>query len=531
MPTPLDQLSETVADGDDNHPQMHSDLAYYVKRIAALAGLDTTVASSDVTLLSAMVSGELLPRLKLYADGSIAMSDPIRNIQSVSGTTTVTVTTTANHYYGTGDYVKIAEVGGISGVNGTWLITRTGATTFTLDGAVGAGTYTTGGRVQRQLGHTSSTHEGQWNFVMPDGADEYGMKIRLNGTTLKAGFAVVDYQNADIFIVLPAGGSGVSSADNRDGLWVSEDTTGRSAFLNTGGGLRLAYGDPAGGVEVLALGDIPSSGGTAPGASTMPDGTHTAEFSFTTGAGAVIWGPVSSGGRLRMRTRAGHEDELIAPVHRRQMEIAAPGGGSTLVSTGVAAPTVASTNITPAADDTAGGPGTSYTTTAASGVDAGLITALTLLQTRWGPLSYTRMLTDASAITSTRLIVGLVSADNSANAGPASSGAYATAAGAWFRYDTGVDGTAFWRTVTGDGANATVTTTTTAIAAATEYELKIEVNSAGTSVRFFINNALVATHTTNLPTTSTGLGYLCRLRTLTTSARALRFGRAKLSSK
>jgi hypothetical protein len=524
MPTELSALDESVASGDQGHAQKHSDLAYYVKRISALMGVDTVAASTTTMLLSSLLSGDLLARFAVRADGTIAMGGAPLTVSTVAGTTTVTVTTTASHGYGTADVVTISGVAGFVGADGTFTITRTGATTFTLDGVTGSGTYTSGGTVQRLLGTSGSANEGVWNLVVPEGEDtRFGFVIRLNSTSSRSGFKVVDNGAADIFVVQPTGGAGLISADANDILFCSFDTTGRSFAANTRGGVRMGMGgDPAGGVEVLAIGDAT----TPPTGGQVPDGTHTAESGFTTTAGAVVWGPVGSGGRLHVRTRAGHEDELIAPVHRRQMSVAAPGGGTTLVTTGTAAPTVATTDVTPAADDTAAGPGVSYTTTAAADVDAGIVSAFGPVQTRWGPLFYARIMTDASAITSTRLWAGLTSAELATLAADPTTQHVAA-----FRYDTGLDGTAFWRCVTAGGSAATVTTSTVAIAANTSYELKIEVDSAGTAVRFYVNGTLAATHTTNLPTTSTALGYTVRLRTLAAAARALRFGRTLVSSK
>jgi hypothetical protein len=213
----------------------------------------------------------------------------------------------------------------------------------------------------------------------------------------------------------------------------------------------------------------------------------------------------------------------------RVQSVSAPGGDSTLLLDGVLPPAVATANVTPSADDQAEGPLIKYLMAAVSSVDAGVISPFGVLQPRWSPYFYARLRTDPSSLTSMRLAVGLVSADVAANAGPASTGSYSTAAGAWFRYDTSTDGTALWRTVTGSGTTATVTTTATAIAADTSYELVIQ---AGTSaVSFWIGGVLVATHTTNLPGASTALAYTARLRTLTASARALRLGRLAWSQR
>ncbi|MCK9929422.1 hypothetical protein MXD62_19935 [Frankia sp. Mgl5] len=517
-------LDETVSVGDTGHAQKHSDLAHYVNLIAALTDTDKEVAAATTKLLSVLLAGDLLARLVIRADGTIAMGGAPLTVSTVSGTSTVTVTTTANHGYGTADVVKIAGVAGHVGSNGTWTITRTGATTFTLNGAVGSGSYTSGGQVQRLLGTSGSANEGVWNFVVPEGENtRYGMVIRLNSSSLKSGLKVVDHQGSDILFVNPTGGFGLLSADPNDSISTATGTatTNRKGSLNSNGRLRIAGGDPGGGDGVLALGNAV----TAP--TSNPDGTHTVEGSYTTTAGTVAW---SRGGRPRARTSVGHEDELLASVHRRELVVAATGSSTTLGSYGMATPTVATTNITAAVDNQAAGPMNSYTTTAASGVDAGVLSDFGRIQARWAPYFYGRIMTDASAVTSTRLAVGLVSAEIAADAGPASTGAYAVASGAWFRYATDVDGTAFWRTVTSDAANATVTTTTAAIAANTSYELIVEVNSAATSIRFWVNGTLVATHTANLPAATTALGYTARLRTLAASARALRFGRINLSA-
>jgi hypothetical protein len=57
-----------------------------------------------------------------------------------------------------------------------------------------------------------------------------------------------------------------------------------------------------------------------------------------------------------------------------------------------------------------------------------------------------------------------------------------------------------WQCVTSVSSVRTLTTTTTAVSVNTWTKLRIEVNAAGTSVTFYINGILVATHTTNIPT-------------------------------
>jgi hypothetical protein len=79
--------------------------------------------------------------------------------------------------------------------------------------------------------------------------------------------------------------------------------------------------------------------------------------------------------------------------------------------------------------------------------------------------------------------------------------------GIFFTYDEGgtLNGTAAspnWQCVTVSNSVRTLTTTSTAVTANTWNKLRIEVNAAGTSVAFYVNGTLVATHTTNIPLAS-----------------------------
>ena len=76
--------------------------------------------------------------------------------------------------------------------------------------------------------------------------------------------------------------------------------------------------------------------------------------------------------------------------------------------------------------------------------------------------------------------------------------------GTFFTYDEGAtqNGTAAtpnWQTQTCNGSVRTLTTTSVAVTAGAWIKLRIEVNATATSVAFYINGTLVATHTTNIP--------------------------------
>src|SRR5262245_56607885 len=97
-----------------------------------------------------------------------------------------------------------------------------------------------------------------------------------------------------------------------------------------------------------------------------------------------------------------------------------------------------------------------------------------------------------------------------------------------FRYDTGVDGTTFW-VATSRLTSTTTTTTSAAIAANTAYTLKIVVNSTS-SVDFYVDGTNVATHTTNLPGSTTDPYLHPMVRNLAASARTIRFGKVYMES-
>jgi hypothetical protein len=80
-----------------------------------------------------------------------------------------------------------------------------------------------------------------------------------------------------------------------------------------------------------------------------------------------------------------------------------------------------------------------------------------------------------------------------------------------------------WNCVTRSNNVETRTAVGANVAANTWYILKIEVNAAGTEAKFYLNDALVATHTTNIPTgTARATGALVQIRkTLGITARTL----------
>lgn len=76
--------------------------------------------------------------------------------------------------------------------------------------------------------------------------------------------------------------------------------------------------------------------------------------------------------------------------------------------------------------------------------------------------------------------------------------------GYYFEFDPATS--ANWRYVTANNSTRTKTSSSTAVSAATWYRLKIVVNSANSSVEFFVNGSSIGTTSTNLPASGRTFG-------------------------
>jgi hypothetical protein len=72
----------------------------------------------------------------------------------------------------------------------------------------------------------------------------------------------------------------------------------------------------------------------------------------------------------------------------------------------------------------------------------------------------------------------------------------------------GIGASPNWKCVTGNGGTRTSTDSTVAVTASAWTKLRIEINANATSIGFYINDTLVATHTTNIPATTTAMYFL-----------------------
>lgn len=76
----------------------------------------------------------------------------IITITNATNASPIAITTSAAHGLSTGNFVNQQNVGGNTAANGTFRITVTGATSYTLDGAAGNAAYTSGGIANQILG-------------------------------------------------------------------------------------------------------------------------------------------------------------------------------------------------------------------------------------------------------------------------------------------------------------------------------------------------------------------------------------------
>ena len=155
------------------------------------------------------------------------------------------------------------------------------------------------------------------------------------------------------------------------------------------------------------------------------------------------------------------------------------------------------------------------TSTSAGDAQKRIASVLTTTRRDRSPEIVCHMKTGAS-IANVRVWAGFFNSDPTLTATPA-------AAHAGFRYDTTADGTAFWRTSTHDGATQEVQTTTVAIAANTKYRLRIEFGVS--DVKFYVDDVLVATHSTNIPGSTTALGEAWTFVNLSAASRSAKLSR------
>ena len=218
-------------------------------------------------------------------------------------------------------------------------------------------------------------------------------------------------------------------------------------------------------------------------------------------------------------TWLGYNPYTRVPQHtfQRTAQCMKDAGANTVSSLGLAAPTLSGNT----SSDSSSGAFLDHTTAAVTNDTVGVISPFTQVRRDWDPKVDFRVRTGSSNA-NIRILIGLFSASPDAVPTPTS------VHGAWFRYDTSVDGSAFWRCVTAAGSTPTVVTTTEPFTINLAQSFRIEMGESTGEVLFYIDEREVAAITTTMPGSSQLLGWGMRVTALTATAKNARWGATQI---
>jgi hypothetical protein len=234
--------------------------------------------------------------------------------------------------------------------------------------------------------------------------------------------------------------------------------------------------------------------------------------------------PVTISDLLQYWQSAGYRYPLNeADSNRRYWQIQQNGGLTTVDNSGFTTAPTATGGATLL--NTPTGQFISYASPVAAASEAGWIAAIfNQTQFNYRPF-YKCAMRVGVVISDVRYWFGFFSATPMAASDPAINGM-------GFRYSTDVDGTAFWRCWSNDGVlGGTVTVTAVPFVAGTSYTLSIELSPDGTAIFFYINDVLVATHTTDLPGAAVNLGHVERIATLAGGSKSVAISKVVVSQR
>ena len=132
------------------------------------------------------------------------------HITNATAASPIEITVSADHNYSTGDLVAIRNVYGVLAANGTWVITVTGARTFTLNNSSGVGTYASGSSADyvvkipgrglkfdtgvkhiwsvNSYNNNTNAQSSNSNYQRPDGSSVYGISSTNVTTDFRGGW-------------------------------------------------------------------------------------------------------------------------------------------------------------------------------------------------------------------------------------------------------------------------------------------------------------------------------------------------------
>jgi hypothetical protein len=241
----------------------------------------------------------------------------------------------------------------------------------------------------------------------------------------------------------------------------------------------------------------------------------TPDSTLTLSAGAV--GITTSTEGYSMEVSASVPTFVASSVRfRREAQYNPNPGATTFTQVGFSS-TITNTNSSTSNVDSSAGPAIRLNTSSVSGNYAGLLSGFDVSQRSWNGELVIEATTGASTAT-IREWRGWTSADLSAVATNPTSGHIAA-----FRFDSALDSTN-WQCVTCNNSSSTITDSGIAYSTGTSYRMRI-VLVAGTSVKFYINDSLVATVTLTMPGNTTKMGFQAGVTTLTTATRRIDINR------
>ena len=133
-----DTQNSTYTFARQPHPRFYTQAGTSVDKVG---GSWTPFALSGEDFAHRFKAGDVLVAQRPLLSSTQTGAAPI---SAATNAAPIAITTGAAHGLTTGDTLTLERVAGNTAANGIWVVTVTGLTTFTLDGSLGNGTYTTG---------------------------------------------------------------------------------------------------------------------------------------------------------------------------------------------------------------------------------------------------------------------------------------------------------------------------------------------------------------------------------------------------
>lgn len=326
-----------------------------------------------------------------------------------------------------------------------------------------------------------------------------GEHYRFKANTANTGACTINFNGLGAKAIKKAAGGVTTDLDTNDiraGQWVDLVYDGTNMQMQS------------------ILGNAPSAGGYT---TIEEEGTPlTARTTLNFVGGGVT---AADGGSKTIVTIPGGGAAADPLGHHQQVQVLSNSGAITTF--GAAAAGINGTN---ANGEDADGPWAQYTSATSLNADAGVFSnggSFNHVETRFTPIFYAKIKTGGT-VTELRTLIGLCSEAPMGSDTPPGHLLF-------FRFST-VAADTNWQCLSDDGGAApTITDSGVAHTANTEYAFKIDCSDPA-SIKFYINGVLVATHTTNLPTTSQDLGWHAQVRnTGATNAKVIKLNRMVIS--